>query len=254
MRKAFSLVELSIVLVILGLLTGGILAGQSLIRASELRSITNDLTKYVTTAHSFRDKYFQLPGDISNATKFWGEADADGPTCKTTSSSGVLTCNGDGDGRIEYGTSTSNEGFRYWQHLASAGMIEGTYIGIEGSSGNVVHSIPGTNVPRGRITTSGPSWYYYSSEPSNSYTGTVGNVMFYGITQGTSVTNGVFIKAEEQWNIDTKMDDGKPAYGRIRSYDATARSNCSSSNTASAADYTLTSTAIGCTIIFLPGF
>ena len=46
MRSAFSLVELSIVLVILGLLTGGILTGQSLIRAAELRSVTSQMQQY----------------------------------------------------------------------------------------------------------------------------------------------------------------------------------------------------------------
>ncbi|PZP83692.1 MAG: type II secretion system protein, partial [Azospirillum brasilense] len=54
----FSLVELSIVLVILGLLTGGILGGQSLIRAAELRTISTDANRYITAAQTFRDKYF----------------------------------------------------------------------------------------------------------------------------------------------------------------------------------------------------
>jgi len=52
-RHGFSLVELSIVLVILGLLTGGILGGQSLIRAAELRSIASDLFRYGTAVNSF---------------------------------------------------------------------------------------------------------------------------------------------------------------------------------------------------------
>ncbi len=55
--NAFSLVELSIVLVILGLLVGGVLSGQSLIRAAELRSITEDYARYVTATHTFKDKY-----------------------------------------------------------------------------------------------------------------------------------------------------------------------------------------------------
>lgn len=60
--KAFSLVELSIVLVILGLLTGGILAGQSLIRAAELRAVSTEYSRYITATQSFRDKYFAVPG------------------------------------------------------------------------------------------------------------------------------------------------------------------------------------------------
>ena len=69
--SAFSLVELSIVLVILGLLTGGILAGQSLIRAAQLRAVSTEYSRYVASINSFRDKYFGWPGDLRNATAFW---------------------------------------------------------------------------------------------------------------------------------------------------------------------------------------
>ena len=62
LKRAFSLVELSIVLVILGLLVGSVLAGQSLIRAAELRSVATEYNKYVTASRTFRDRYFGLPG------------------------------------------------------------------------------------------------------------------------------------------------------------------------------------------------
>ena len=78
MQRAFSLVELSIVLVILGLLTGGILAGQSLIRAAELRSVTNEFQRYIVATQSFRDKYFAAPGDITDAHRFWTSAGGNG--------------------------------------------------------------------------------------------------------------------------------------------------------------------------------
>ena len=73
--RAFSLVELSIVLVILGLLVGGILAGQSLIHAAELRAVSSEYQRYRTAIYAFRDKYLGLPGDITTATNFWGAAD-----------------------------------------------------------------------------------------------------------------------------------------------------------------------------------
>ncbi len=80
MRHGFSLVELSIVLVILGLLTGGILAGKSLMRASELRAVSTEYQRYLTAAQSFRGKYFELPGDFSKAQSFWGIAHATAAT------------------------------------------------------------------------------------------------------------------------------------------------------------------------------
>lgn len=103
--------ELSIVLVILGLLTGGILAGQLLIRAAELRSVTTEYNRYVTAVQSFRDKYFALPGDMNNAAAFWGAADGStGNTaaCVTTASTSTATCNGDGNGIVSP-SSSSNE-------------------------------------------------------------------------------------------------------------------------------------------------
>ena len=100
--SGFSLVELSIVLVILGLLVGGVLTGQSLIRAAELRSVTTEYGKYSTAIRAFKDKYFALPGDMTNAIAFWGPA----PDCAdtaTTAGTGTQTCNGDGNNNIYAG-------------------------------------------------------------------------------------------------------------------------------------------------------
>ena len=103
-RQAFSLVELSIVLVILGLLTGGILTGQNLIRAAELRSVTTQFQAFHTASMTFRDKYFAMPGDMRNATDFWGSAGGSGTIgdgCEAAAGSGTQTCNGDNDGMID---------------------------------------------------------------------------------------------------------------------------------------------------------
>lgn len=130
-KKAFSLVELSIVLVILGLLTGGILAGQSLIRAAELRSITSDFSRYLTATQTFRDKYMAIPGDMNNAVSFWNRQ-INQAWCLPTSGATVTTpgtCNGDGDGVIEFAgaASQSSEFAQFWRQLAFAGLVEGDY-------------------------------------------------------------------------------------------------------------------------------
>lgn len=91
-------------LVILGLLVGGVLSGQSLIRAAELRSVAADHARFLTATYAFRDTYFALPGDMNNATSFWGIAGGTGSdaACKSTVSTDARTCNGDGDGKINY--------------------------------------------------------------------------------------------------------------------------------------------------------
>lgn len=150
MKNGFSLVELSIVLVIVGLLVGGVLAGKSLIRAAELRSVSTDYERYRTATSAFRDKYFGLPGDITNASSFWGAA-VSCPGDFTTPSTNAQTCNGDGDATIEYfGVTTSHEHMRAWQHLANAGLIQGLYTG-QPASAELRHCVAGSNCPAGNI-------------------------------------------------------------------------------------------------------
>ena len=116
-KQGFSLVELSIVLVILGLLTGGILTGQSLIRAAELRSVTTEFQKYQTAAMTFRDRYFALPGDMRNATDFWGAMTNCGAA--SPAGTGTQTCNGNGNGSIDTATASgrTGENFGFWRQL-----------------------------------------------------------------------------------------------------------------------------------------
>lgn len=217
-RVGFSLVELSIVLVILGLLTGGILAGKSLIRASELRAVNTEQQRYFTATGAFRDKYFGLPGDITNATNFWGKADPVASTCRNTQSSTTATCDGDGNGIIT-NTATANENFAYWKQLANAGLIEGSYLGT-GVVATGINTPAADIAPMSKFPNS--IWTVYN------YNGGTPNASYFQIEYGnmlvlsTPVTvpaNNVIgsanISGEDMWNIDNKVDDGKPATGKL---------------------------------------
>lgn len=249
--RAFSLVELSIVLVILGLLTGGILAGQSLIRAAELRSVSTEFNRFVTAAQTFRDKYMQLPGDITNATKFWGALDGGngtGSDCRGESSA-LPTCNGDGNGLLQgYITSATftHENYLFWTHLDHAGLIEGKYTGNYGQfPGNTICTgtdmVPGCNVPKAKL---GNSSYWFPtaggtiSAHADLFDGNYGtNILLLSnsITWSTGMFTGALMKPEEVWNLDTKMDDGQPGLGNVV---ASRYSLCT--NAASSADITTT--------------
>jgi prepilin-type N-terminal cleavage/methylation domain-containing protein len=253
-RTGFSLVELSIVLVILGLLTGGILGGQSLIRAAELRSVSTQFNSYVAATQTFRDKYFGLPGDLNNAQTFWGVAHATPATCVTTAGTGTQTCNGNNDGQIAVSTG-SNEMFRYWQHLANAGLIEGSYDGIpHGSSASFTAATTRANAPVGKLSNS--IWYitHMGTQSGNTvwFDGIYGNTyQFGGIYPDYDPATPIF-KPEEAWNIDTKMDDGKPAQGKLVVRAQNGFNTCTTGATASAtgADYLLTATSATCTLMF----
>lgn len=257
---AFSLVELSIVLVILGLLTGGILAGQSLIRAAELRSVATDYQRYTTAIYGFRSRYMALPGDMANAIDFWGAADASAATCATTVSPDQKTCNGDGDGSIEtvakVTNNSSSEVHRAWQHLANSGLIEGSFNGVP-TAGIVSGSIEAyqctahLNCPAGRIADTG--WGFAERRGSGSaeyYDRVYGNRLHFGASSNSAFT-GPALRPEEQWNIDVKMDDGRPGTGSLVSYksSSTTRGGCSTTDDSATAEYALTSRSIVCAIV-----
>jgi len=258
MNRGFSLVELSIVLVILGLLTGGILAGQSLIRASELRSVVTSHQRYSAAITTFRDEYAGFPGDFEDATRFWGRTTAS-LGCTTNSSAAITSpgsCDGNGDQSLSNPTSTGNYGeiFLFWQHLAYAGLIEGKYTGYSGSGG-AGHSVPGTNVPAGKISNSGWSVQYlgnFAGTSGDMFALDYGNTMIAGLAQSTNNTASPMLKPEEAWNIDTKLDDGKPAYGRlVTRFYSSCTSGAVSETSYSAAVYNVSSSSVVCALYFV---
>ena len=105
-QSGFTLVEIAIVLVIIGLLLGGILKGQELINSAKVKNLANDFRVIPTYIYAYQDKYKALPGDDMLAT---------------THVPGALN-NGNGDGQI-------TEYLGAPQHLALAGLITGTYNG-----------------------------------------------------------------------------------------------------------------------------
>lgn len=260
-KSAFSLVELSIVLVILGLLTGGILAGQNLIKAAELRAVTEEFAQWQTATNSFRQKYFALPGDLRNATQFWGSAN--GANCFGPINglgSGTQTCNGDGNGQITYGGMSNAyvEMFMFWQHLYNAGLINQEMSGRSGPYGRD-NSIIGTNSPKSRFGNAG--WSVFddlfpdNTDPQDNFTiyGTKhsGWPMIFGGQYNRYELYTPVLTPAEAWNIDTKIDDGKADTGIVvpNMYHLTTP-DCDDGNTPFA--YDLANENIVCTLIFRP--
>lgn len=250
MQKAFSLVELSIVLVILGLLTGGILAGQSLIRAAELRSITADQQRYFAAVQAFRDKYMAMPGDMLNATLFWGK---DNTRCAAHTGTAATpgTCNGNGNGVWEL---DAIENYRAWQQLAMAGLIEGSFTGYVSPVAFTTPPVIGRDVPASKM--SNRYWvlgWFSQLETTNGEVGFSGvadireNYLFFSSVNPGFWTSTASLRPEEAWNIDTKMDDGRPAQGKVRS----ANDNGCTDVGTSAAQYNLTNSSTPCSLGFI---
>jgi prepilin-type N-terminal cleavage/methylation domain-containing protein len=126
-RNGFTLIELSIVIVIIGLIVAGVVGGQKLVRQAQLRSVITEVDTYKIAYHTFFLQYGGVPGDIENATDYWSG-----------------TANGNGNKAIHWSTET----LRTWQQLSLAKLIPGSYTGAKiGSHGKL-----GANVPASKLS------------------------------------------------------------------------------------------------------
>lgn len=105
-REGFTLVELSIALIIIGLLVGAVLQGRDMIARARLDATVTQIEAIATAFDGFRDRYGALPGDYAQAVLSFG--------------AGVD--NGDGNGTID-GTGASGESLAAWLHLIRAGLL-----------------------------------------------------------------------------------------------------------------------------------
>jgi hypothetical protein len=246
------------VLLIIGLLVSGVMVGQDMIRAAELRSITTEKDQIQTAVTIFNGKYDAIPGDMNNATAFWG-AMTGGGGCSTTAAGattavGTQTCNGNGDGVLDFGSyqvGSNIEIATFWQHLSNASLISGKYSGIFTTTwdgeGEVYKSKSGNN-----------SWFHVNN-PSHAegYADgiiPISSIIFFEGVYGNSLAYRGSLKPTEAWNIDKKLDDGLPGVGNIVTLerDGVNCNTLAASATTPAASYTynLNHTGISCTLEF----
>ena len=112
-QSGFTLIEIAIVLVIIGLLLGGILKGQELITQGRIRNVANDFQSMTAAINLYQDRYRALPGDDNGAAARWS----------ITAPTGTL-----GDGIIsgDYNSGTATDQSRqFWLHLRRAGLVGG---------------------------------------------------------------------------------------------------------------------------------
>lgn len=112
-QQGFTLIELAIVLVIVGLLLGGVFKGQELITQAKIRNVNNDLTGTKAAFHSYQERYRVIPGDDNAAAARWASS---------------ATVSGNGNGQIagNYNDTTGAESGYFWQHLRLSGLIAGS--------------------------------------------------------------------------------------------------------------------------------
>jgi len=228
-RYGFTLIELSVVLVIIGLIVGGVLVGQDMIRAAGERAQIAQIEKYNTAANTFRSKFGYLPGDINPTAASQFGLIARG-IC-----SGQSPCLGEGDGNgviegVYSDWSNKNSGTKesagetvmFWVDLSSpaAGNLMDGGFNTASPNATVNTIISGTMLPlyfpQAKI---GNGAYVYAwSNTGINYFGlstisSVGTVCAGCLSWGSNSNIGLTVR--QAYNIDTKIDDGMPETGNV---------------------------------------
>lgn len=201
-QKGFTLIEIAIVLVIIGLLVGGVLQGQELIENSRVKQAVKDMNGTAAAIFAYQDRYGRLPGD-------------DGPAATLTArgATWAAVSAGDADGRLEVNTNQAftgaGEAQEFWQHLKAAGFIAGN-----------------------------PADAGLLSLPTNSWNGLMGvtTANMGGNLTGTKVCLSQ-VPGSAAISIDGELDDGLGATGRVRATLGTGGANTNPNNTVLAAPY-----------------
>jgi prepilin-type N-terminal cleavage/methylation domain-containing protein len=188
-QSGFTLVEIAIVLVIIGLLLGGVLKGQELINSAKIKNLVNDMNGVSTAVYGYQDRFKALPGDDATAATRW-----------------TSTTAGDGNTVLATGTTlhafnsatVTDESRLFWQHLRLAGFIGGDTTTAQPL--NAVGGIMGVQSGAGNQTVA-------------------------PLTQGLAglVVCQTNILGRIAESMDSQLDDGRPNGGAVRSWTQTAQ-------------------------------
>lgn len=211
-QNGFTLVEISIVMIIIGLLIGGTFGGMKLIENMQVNKTVQDLNSINSAALSFKDTYGRLPGDIANPA-------ARLPNCT------AAPCATSGDGNRIIGVAyasysipaltDSDERFTFWHHLQAADLVS---LGIKNTTDmDFGEGTPQAPIGGGYrlIGRSGSMYYGYSVNGRHPI---LISDNYNAVYSASSPQNTESVRCLVGAAIDRKMDDGRPLTGRVIQY------------------------------------
>lgn len=197
--QGFTLIEMAIVLVVIGLIAAGVTIGKDIITAAQIRNLVSESGQYRNAIRTFSEIYGQLPGDFDQARSFWPN---------NSEYSGFVTSNGNNDRKIGYagagGTLEGVEDVRLWQHLNASDVIPGEFTGTRVDGGALV---PTVNIPQAGWENAGFWVSYFTAYGRES------NVIHFASPGGVRL-EGVILVPQLAWQVDEKADDGVPSTGQ----------------------------------------
>lgn len=177
-QAGFTLVEIAIVLVIIGLLLGGVLKGQELITQAKIRNVAGDFSGLSTAILGYQDRYRRLPGDDEQAEGRWTN-----PATKKGDGNGAVGLTGVKELISCAGDAKDGENCRFWQHLRLSGFL----------AGDAASALPPQNALNGVV------------QAQQGALGLSGTVLC------SSNLSGKIASA-----VDLQLDDGRPGSGQVR--------------------------------------
>ena len=222
--KAFTLVELAIVITIIGLLIASVTVGTAVVKQSKIRSVISEMQELKSAVDTFRNTYDYLPGDFPHASFHWGVQ-----ACRAEGANATYGANGNGDDNISGGPLAAQanvrdqtfEPYAAWCHLYEAGLIGIKYIPLN-ADGTV--PTPGKHIPKSRLSKNAGYIFlnFYLEYPANKI-GTRPQSITLCNPGRNAWQAGPILTPKQAYAIDKKVDDGKPNTGFYRVVGETGR-------------------------------
>ncbi len=220
-QHGFTLVEIAIVLVIIGLLLGGILKGQELITSARVRNLITQIDGVKTAFYGFQDRYRALPGDFMQAdTQIPGETP--GNTVVDGNGNAIIEGPNTPAGAVGGATVNSKEATLVWDQLSHAGFLNGTYVYNATQS----PSTTPTNPWGAYMDLEYDDWY---ADATNTTGANVGNCTTLSCRHNFKTGNQIPVDILAE--VDRKIDDGNPLTGTVRFSAYNANGNAPTAST-----------------------